>query len=80
MPADSGAHGSRRPGIVISPRMMAAFLIILFVALFIVLNRDQTRVSFIFFSADVPLWVALAVAACAGSAAGFLIGRRRYKP
>jgi uncharacterized integral membrane protein len=47
---------------------------------FIAINRDQTSVSFLFFTAEVALWVALAIAAIGGFLAGFLIGRKRYKP
>jgi uncharacterized integral membrane protein len=51
-------------------------VIALLVLLFIVLNRDPTRISFV---AKAPLWVALAVAAAGGFVAGFLLSRRRYK-
>ena len=49
------------------------------IVLFIVLNRDETDISFIVFSADTALWIALTVAAALGFVAGFPIGRRQYK-
>jgi uncharacterized integral membrane protein len=49
------------------------------VLLFIVLNRDETEISFIVFSARTALWLALSVAAAGGFVAGFLLGRQRYR-
>jgi uncharacterized integral membrane protein len=69
--------GRSSPGV--SLRTIAAVVIALLVLLFIVLNRDPTRISFIAFVAKAPLWVALAVAAAGGFVAGFLLSRRRYK-
>lgn len=66
--------GRSSPGV--SLRTIAAVVIALLVLLFIVLNRDPTRISFV---AKAPLWVALAVAAAGGFVAGFLLSRRRYK-
>jgi uncharacterized integral membrane protein len=42
-------------------------------------NRSQVEVSFIVTTAVVPLWLVLAIAAVLGVAAGFLIGRKRYR-
>jgi uncharacterized integral membrane protein len=36
-------------------------------------------VSFVVWSAELPLWVALALAGLLGVAAGFLTSRRRYR-
>jgi len=49
------------------------------VVLFIALNRDRTSISFILFSAETMLWVALTLAAVGGFVAGFLLGRNRYR-
>ena len=49
------------------------------VLVFIVANWNSTRISFVFFHAEAPLWVALALAAGGGFLAGFLIGRKRYR-
>jgi uncharacterized integral membrane protein len=69
---------SPKRGITVTPRMMIAGLIVVLVVFFVILNREETPVSFIFFTARVDLWIALALAALAGFAAGFLSGRRRY--
>jgi uncharacterized integral membrane protein len=68
--------GNRRQ---VSPRLLAAVAISVLLVLFIVMNRRQTRISFIVFDADAALWVALAIAALAGFGAGFLVGRKRYR-
>jgi uncharacterized integral membrane protein len=49
------------------------------VVIFIAINRNDTEVSFIFFTANVELWVALAISAIGGFVAGFLISRKRYR-
>ena len=64
----------------LSGRAIGGIVIAVVVILFIVINRDQTEVNFLFFSAEVALWVALTIAAIGGLVAGFLIGRKRYKP
>lgn len=69
-----------RPGLAgLSPRTVAGIVIAILIGVFIAMNRDETEISFIAFSAQTALWIALTVAAAGGFAAGFLIGRRRYR-
>lgn len=63
----------------LSWRTIAALALALLVVLFVVLNRDETEISFVFFSARTALWVALLLAALGGFVAGFLMGRSRYR-
>ena len=63
----------------LSGRAIGGIVIAVVLIVFIAVNRDQTPVSFIFFTADVALWVALAIAAAGGFVAGYLISRKRYK-
>jgi uncharacterized integral membrane protein len=60
-------------------RAIGGIVVAALVVLFIVLNRDETEISFIVFSARTALWLALSVAAAGGFVAGFLIGRQRYR-
>lgn len=60
-------------------RELGGIVVAALVVLFIVLNRDETEISFIVFSAETALWLALSVAAAGGFAAGFLIGRQVYR-
>lgn len=60
-------------------RVWIGALIALIVVVFIVMNRNETEISFIFLRATTPLWVALALSAGGGFLAGVLFGRRRYK-
>ena len=64
----------------LSGRAIGGIVIAVAVIVFIAINRDQTEVSFVFFTATLSLWVALTIAAVGGLVAGFLIGRKRYKP
>ncbi|HZM66368.1 MAG TPA: hypothetical protein VFC16_08730 [Nakamurella sp.] len=76
-PSGPGSAPAKRG---ISGRAIGGIVIAALVIVFIVVNRDPTNVSFIFFNAEVALWVALAIAAAGGLVAGFLISRKRYKP
>ena len=58
----------------------AASIVAALVIVFIVINRDPAEVSFLFFSVTMSLWIALTIAAAGGLIAGFLIGRKKYKP
>jgi uncharacterized integral membrane protein len=64
----------------IPARVWVGLAIGLIVVLFIALNRDETSISFILFTALTPLWVALSIAAAGGFVTGFLMGRKRYRP
>ncbi len=63
----------------VSYRTMGGVALAAVIVLFVALNRDETEISFIVFSAKTALWVALTVAAAGGFVAGFLIGRHRYR-
>jgi len=64
----------------LSGRAVGGLIVAILVIIFIVINRDPTNVSFLFFSVTMSLWIALTIAAVGGLLAGFLIGRKRYKP
>lgn len=60
-------------------RTIFGFIVAALVVVFIAINRDDTEISFIFFSAQTSLWIALAVAAAGGYLAGVLSGRKWYR-
>ena len=64
----------------LSSRAVGGLIVAALVIVLIVINRDPVRLSFGFFTWDTSLWVALSIAALGGLIAGFLIGRKRYKP
>lgn len=63
----------------LSYRAIGAIALILLVVVFIVLNRDETNISFVAFTARTELWLALTLAAAGGFGAGFLLGRQRHR-
>ena len=73
-----GTAPARKRGL--SGRAIGGLVVAALVVVFIAINRDQVDVSFVFFTTTLALWVALTIAAVGGLIAGFLIGRRRYKP
>jgi uncharacterized integral membrane protein len=75
---DPAGEPAKKGGL--SGRAVGGLIIAAVVVVFIVINRDQTQVNFLFFTAEIALWVALTIAAIGGLVAGFLIGRKKYKP
>jgi uncharacterized integral membrane protein len=75
----SGTAPQKKSG-GLSGRAVGGLIIAALVVVFIVINRDPTNVSFLFFSVTMSLWIALTIAAVGGLVAGFLIGRKKYKP
>lgn len=67
----------QRNGDGLSPRFWIGAVVLIVVAVFIALNRDDATVSFGILDAQTSLWVALTIAAALGFIAGWLIGRRR---
>ena len=63
----------------LSYRTIAGLVLALVVLLFVVLNRDETKISFIVFDARTDLWIALLLAALGGFVAGYLMSRARYR-
>jgi len=74
---DPAAEPAKKGG-GLSGRAIGGLIIAALVILFIVVNRTQTEVSFIFTTVTMSLWIALTIAAVGGLIAGFLIGRKRY--
>ena len=54
--------------------IVLAFLAVLIVA-FVLQNRDRANVDFLFWDADLRIWVALLFAAALGFVAGLMVGR-----
>ena len=79
MNAESGTRTTRNAIGGVSYRTIAGLVLVVLVIVFVALNRDDTKISFIVFDSTTSLWVALALAAAAGFVAGFLIGRRHYR-
>lgn len=69
---------SGRPG-WLTNRVIIGIVVAVLLLVFITVNRDKTTISFILFSAETSLWVALAISGAAGCLVGFLLGRRRYR-
>ena len=54
--------------------IVLAFLAVLIVS-FVLQNRDRANVDFLFWDADLRIWVALLFAAALGFVAGLMVGR-----
>lgn len=63
----------------VSARASAATLLVVVLVVWIVANRQDVEISFVFGSAEIQVWVALTIAALLGGGVGFLGARRRYK-
>ena len=74
----SPAPSSSRPS-WLTNRVIVGLVVAVLLLLFIGLNHQHTEISFIVFSAETSLWIALALAGAAGFLAGYLFGRKRYR-
>lgn len=74
-PFDDGPREGFRP----TPRQVVAAVVAVLLVVFVAVNSDSTEVSFVFFSATLPLWVVLAGTALVGIAIGMVMGSRRTK-
>ena len=72
-----GANTSRGRLPTSTGGMMVAGVAVLWVLLFLVLNRQSVTIHFVFFSTRVALFWALALATGAGILIGLLVARRR---
>ncbi|HEX6248294.1 MAG TPA: lipopolysaccharide assembly protein LapA domain-containing protein [Nocardioidaceae bacterium] len=61
----------------VSGRTVAGGAAAVLLVVWILVNRDTVDVSFVIWSAQLPLWIALAIAGLLGAAACYLLGRRR---
>lgn len=76
--ADEDVHSAKGR---LSNRAIGGIVLAIVAGLFILSNRERANVSFLFFNADVALWLALALTFALGLGVGTLVlGRARYKP
>jgi uncharacterized integral membrane protein len=61
----------------LSPKQVGWVVLAVIAALFVVLNSDKSKISFIAFSANLPLWVLVVVSLILGFLIGKLSGSRR---
>jgi uncharacterized integral membrane protein len=66
------AKGSSR----LSPKAIAAIVLVVVAVVFVVQNTKKTRVRFLLPEVEAPLWIALLAAVAVGVVAGWLIARR----
>ncbi|HSE08020.1 MAG TPA: LapA family protein [Nocardioidaceae bacterium] len=80
MRADGMSSGEpEAPRWKVGARASAGTLLAVVLIVWIVANRQEVEISFVFGSAEIQVWVALTIAALLGAAVGFLAARRRYK-
>lgn len=75
----NGRRETKRGPFGVSYRSLGGVALAGLIVLFIVLNRDDTEISFIVFTARTSLWIALGAAAAGGFVAGVLISRQRSR-
>jgi uncharacterized integral membrane protein len=63
----------------VGPRGIIGIILAIVIIIFILSNRASTRIGFITWYGQVPLWVALGLAGVGGFIAGFLLSRRHYR-
>jgi uncharacterized integral membrane protein len=56
-------------------RWIALAVLAVLIVFFVLQNRDRANVDFLFWDADLRIWVALLFAAALGFGAGFIVGR-----
>ncbi len=73
--SDGSDDGKDTSGL--SPKQVGWVILAIVAALFVVLNSDKSKISFIAFSANLPLWVLVIVSLTLGFLIGKLSGSRR---
>ncbi|HTF51198.1 MAG TPA: LapA family protein [Pseudonocardia sp.] len=66
-----------RPRHRVSPRLIAALVVVALAVLFIAQNRDTVQIHLFAATLTSPLWLLLVVMAGLGALIGFLLARRR---
>ena len=61
----------------VSPRMVAALVLVVIGVVFVFENTTQTKIRFLVPRVTAPLWMALLGAGAIGAAAGALVARHR---
>jgi len=67
---------ARREGSPLSPKAIAAMVLVAVVVIFIFENTKKTKIRFLIPEVTAPLWTALLGAAALGVIAGWLLARR----
>jgi uncharacterized integral membrane protein len=73
----SGEYQAPKQGRDISPRLIAAGILIVLGLIFIFENTRRTRVRFLIPEVSSPLWLALLITFVLGGLAGYFVSRRR---
>lgn len=73
----NGEADGKKDASGLSPKQVGWVILAVIAALFVVLNSDKSKISFIAFSANLPLWVLVIVSLVLGFLIGKLTGSRR---
>ncbi|WFR73102.1 LapA family protein [Prescottella defluvii] len=68
-----------KPRFELSPRMLAAAVLTILAAIFILQNRNSTSIDLFWVSVQSPLWLTLIVVFAVGWVTGLLMARRAKK-
>jgi len=58
-----------------NPKAIVAIVLVVLVVIFAFQNAESADVGFLFWEAQLPVWIVIAGTAVAGFIAGFLVGR-----
>lgn len=79
MASASSSPSNTSGGFAVTPRMVIAAVLAVLAIVFVFQNTDSAKLKIIFFTVEMPRWIAFLVLLLIGAVIGYLLRRSREK-